>query len=263
MSEETVVIVTVCSILLLMLLLLGFIAGIMVFYQKKRKAFLRELHNVTTKYEQEILRVQLEVQEQTLSHVSREIHDNIGQSISLAKLYLLSESSSNTVEKIDHTVEILTKAMDDLRTLSKNLTIEEIKSEGLGKVLENQVNQLKKTGRYAVRFEVRGRDVCLDDQREIVLFRIFQETINNIIRHAQATMIHIDLNYQADFVSLFIFDNGIGFPFPVGADQATIKSKGRGLNNMTDRAQLIGATLAINSRPGLGTSIEIKVPVTS
>ncbi|HVU97756.1 MAG TPA: sensor histidine kinase [Puia sp.] len=263
MSEKTVVLVTMAGVFSLMILLMGFITAVLFYYQKKRKTFISQLEDVKSKYEQEILRVQLEVQEQTLLHVSREIHDNIGQSISLAKLYMTTvpvDAGSRTAEMVNNTEQLLGKTMEDLRDLCKNLTLDEIKSEGLGKAIESQVNQLTKTESYSVIFEIRGNYRHLDDQQEIVLFRIFQESINNIIRHAKAREIQIILDYRPHELFLEIRDDGTGFAAPLAGKGSKPLTGGRGLNNMKARAELIQAQLTIKSHPGLGSIVSLIAP---
>ena len=162
----------------LLAIMIGFIAFISLLYQKKQHAFLHQLQRVKNAYEREGLKSQLEVQEQTLKQISMEIHDNIGQFISLAKLHLNTlELREGTLEaeKVDHAVDLLSKAMDDLRDISKSLSLELIRAGGLVKAIENQVSQFQKTARYAIAFSVTGNYEYLEEQKEIILFRIVQE----------------------------------------------------------------------------------------
>jgi len=264
MPEKTVILITVLGVLAMMLLLLGGIALMLFLHKKKMGRFFLQLEEVKAKNKEELLHVQVEVQEQTLAHVSREIHDNIGQSLSMAKLSITTlpaPTDAVTEKKIEEAIGLLSRAMDDLRDLSKSLTLEELKGEGLARAIESQLNHLKKAESHTVVFEVLGTYRYLDDQKEIILFRIFQEALNNIIRHAQATGVVVALDYQTSIVQLKITDNGVGFTPPNPGGTLRPASAGRGLINMKERAGLIEASFRIDSFPGMGSTITVVVPV--
>jgi len=264
MSEKTVILVTILGVVTMMLLLLGGIAVILFLHQKKIRKFFSQLEDVKAKNLQELLHAQLEVQEQTLSHISREIHDSIGQSISLAKLYITTippSSDHKTSKKVEDAIALLTKTMDDLRGLSNSLTLQELRDQGLAKAIESQLVYLRRTETYQIHFDISGNYRYLDDQREIILFRIFQEATNNIIRHAQATEIWIELDYQSTSVSLKVADNGIGFIRDTTALNRSLPTKSRGLANMKERAAMIHADFKMNTEPGKGTTILVTVPL--
>ena len=124
------------------------------------------------------------------------------------------------------------------------------------KAIENEFDILKKTGAYAVTLRIEGNYYHLPEQKELILFRMFQEIINNIIKHAQASAIDISIIFQPKQFMLCINDNGIGFNI---ADIDT--SKGIGLKNIINRSQLIGAFYSIDSKAAKGTTIKITLPV--
>jgi len=264
MQEKDTIIVYFGICIALLVILIGFIAIISFLYQKRQHAFLQQLQGVKNTYEQEGLKTQLEVQEQTLSHISMEIHDNIGQFISLAKLHLNTldlRPETADAEKVADAVDLLSRAMDDLRDISKSLSLELIRTGGLAKAVESQVNQLRKTARYVIDFSVTGSYYDLEEQKEIILFRILQEALNNVIRHAKASKVDIQLNYLSSQVSLLITDDGVGF----NASNYWTKGErggGGGLNHMLARSSLINAQFQVDSIPGEGASILVTVPYT-
>jgi len=234
----------------------AFIAWILFAYQKKQNAFQAQLENIKDNNEKELLRSQLEMQEQTFQYISQEIHDNVGQFISLAKLHLNTIDLSNdkaATERIENSTELLGKALDDLRDLSKSLSSEMIKNAGLLKAIELQVSQLRKAGRYDVSFELSGNYVYMEEQKEIILFRIMQEAINNILRHAKASRIEITLTCKPEGLLMCVRDNGKGFDSFASTDGSN------GIINMRKRAKLIHADLNINSTTE-GTVITIQTP---
>lgn len=244
---------------ILVLLLLGFVLFILFLYKRMQQSFALELETVKTNFEKELLKTQLEIQEQTFQYISQEIHDNIGQFISLAKLQLNTLDYNNPKvmrEKVGESADMLTKALDDLRDLSRSLSSEIIRTNGLAAAIEMQIIQLRKLELPEVVYEVDGEYQFLDEQKEIFILRILQEAINNIIRHSEARLVNIQLSYQQNNLSLSIRDNGKGFSASGGGGGA----KTSGIGNMTKRAKMIGAVYSIESRIGMGTTVSLSVP---
>jgi len=257
MQDRRIILIIIFLIcILLVAAMAGFIAWILFAYQKKQTAFQEQLETVRNNYEKELLKTQLEIQEQTFQYISREIHDNVGQFISLAKLNLnmLDLDTEPARMQVHNSTELLTRALDDLRDLSKSFSSDMIRHTGLVKAIEMQVSQLQKTGNYDIIFEVRGNYNYLQDERELILFRIIQEAINNIIRHANASEIKLILFCSEDNLEMYIHDNGKGF------DMSRIANNGEGLNNMKKRTSLINASFTLESSPTEGTTILIISP---
>lgn len=256
-STKTVVFIFLVTTFLI-LLLLGFILVIVFFYRKRQQRTVVQMENLRANFEKELLTTRLEIQEQTFQYISQEIHDNIGQFISLAKLQLNTldfEDSNGLREKAAHSVELLTKALDDLRDLSRSLSSDMVRNNGLAAAMELQVSQLQKPGVAEISYAVDGESRFLDEQKEIFILRIAQEAINNIIRHSQATRVDIRLEYRPDGLSMSISDNGKGF------DQSVAKRKpSSGISNMRRRANMIGAQFIIQSKTGEGTLIRLYMP---
>jgi two-component system, NarL family, sensor kinase len=117
------------------------------------------------------------------------------------------------------------------------------------------VAQMEKTGAYEINLFVTGDIIFLDTKRELILFRIVQEALTNIIKHAAASIIKISIDYASDFVSLLISDNGKGFINNME------QKKGIGLINMNKRAKLLNGICEIKTNPADGTTIKIKIPL--
>ncbi len=250
-------------IILVTVLLFVVAAGIIVFvliYQKKQLQYMSERKQLKANYDKEILESRLEIQEQTMKSISQEVHDNIGQVLSVAKLNLnminVDDSAPVIQEKLNDISELLRKAIQDLRDLSKSLHSDIIAENGLLKAIESELNILKKTGAYVITLNIEGNYYHLPEQKELILFRMFQEMINNIIKHAQASVINVSVTFQPQQFMLGINDNGLGFNF-ANIDTA----KGMGLKNIINRSQLIGAHYFIDSQIAKGTAIKIDLPV--
>jgi len=235
----------------------------LLFLQNSRRKFhhQQELQMIQTRFEQEILLAQLEIQEQTMKNISQEIHDNIGQTLSLVKLNLNTidiQKQDIVPQKIANSKELVTKAIADLRSLSKSLHTDSILSVGLTKAIEFELRLIDKTGVYQTELKISGDPVSLDPQKELILFRIMQEAMNNIIKHAKATSISITMEYADKILVLSIEDNGCGFEMQAETGNRDL---GIGLRSMQNRAQLINSKFVIQSHPSSGTRIQITVPV--
>lgn len=213
-------------------------------------------------YERNILKTQLEIQEQTFRDISREIHDNIGLSLTLAKLQLNTidyRCAGSTTEKVNSSTDLISQAIQDLSDLSKSHNTEAIKSHGLYNTLKAEAEKISRPGKHRIEFTEEGNLFFLDAQKELILYRIAQEALNNILKHAAASRIWIKLKYGTDHVSLSIKDNGKGF------NKMEIEERGsgkmnNGLTNIRTRAKMLDGTCIINSNPGKGTLICVTVP---
>lgn len=231
--------------------------------RKRNEMFLNE-QKMKNEFQQTLLQTQLEIQEQTLKTISEEIHDNVGQVLSLAKLNLNTMDISKTAQlqgKIDSALAQVSKAINDLRDLSKSFNTDNISAIGLVRAVEYELDMIKKTGLHKTSFNVEGKIKRLEPQKELILFRIVQETLHNIIKHAGASSIWISARYTENDLELEIKDNGKGFDTAAAGDQDT--GSGLGIRNMNNRARLIGAEFNLSSIKDEGTSVAIVLPFVS
>jgi two-component system NarL family sensor kinase len=237
--------------------LVTFIFAILFLYQKRNILFMKRLEETKNIYEKSLLQTQLEIQEQTFQDIAREIHDNIGLSLTLAKLQLNTLDYNNIINTKENTrssVELISKAIRDLSDISKGLHSESIQTNGLYDTLKMEADRITRSGNYRVEFNVGGTPAFLDAQKELVLYRITQEALNNILKHAAATEIILTLQYESSKVTLCIKDNGMGFD-PNALEKKHSKKTMMGLNNMRTRAAMINGLCSINSAIGNGTTI--------
>ncbi len=264
MQDKNILVVIFIIIVVMIILLVFVIAFILSLYQKKQNLFFSQLELVRDKYEKELLKSQLEVQEQTLQDISRELHDNIGQFMTLAKLQLNTvdlPAGTRNSEKIFYSVNLITKALEDLRNISKSLSLEVIRSAGLSKAIEGQINQILSAGSCKIDFKILGNYNYMEEQKEIIIFRMLQEALNNILRHAEAKIIQIRLECSEVENVLLISDDGKGFTINKYIVDGKIYNHNGGLSNMFARAKLIDAMIDISSVIGKGTTVIIKVPL--
>lgn len=261
MQEREIYFVTIIGISLAVLLV-GFIVTMLFLYQRRQHRQEQEMLRVKDKYEREALRSQLEIQENTLKAIAQELHDNIGQLLSVVKLSLSAlplENGHPAHELVKHSRDVLNKAIFDLSDLTKSLHSDRINDVGLVESMRFELAAIKKTGLLDIQFSVSGAETQLPEQKAIFLFRMFQEMLNNIIKHSKATHVTVRLNYADDdtFV-LEVEDNGVGFNV-TEKQQSVSASRGVGLKSMFNRAQLMGAAISIDSEEGRGTRVQVKL----
>lgn len=229
---------------------------------ERQNSMLMKEQKLRSEYEETILHTQLEIQEQTLKTISEEIHDNIGQALSLAKLKLNTlkyDQPDLLVEKINDSRELVSKAIRDLRDLSRSLNTDSIASMGLVRAIEQELDILRKSG-FQTTLYTEGEIRKMEPQKELILFRIVQESLNNIIKHAGARTIRITALYTGNELDLQVEDDG------KGAEANSLDMDGNsyrslGLRNMYNRAGLIGGTFSIHSVPGNGTIVKLTIPI--
>lgn len=261
-QNQEIYFVTIIGIIL-GLLLVGFIVTILFLYQRRQQKQEQEMERMKDMYEKEALRSQLEIQENAFKTIAQELHDNIGQMLSVAKLSLSVlpvDKEHEAFEPLQGSVQTLNKAIVDLSNLTKGLHTDRIAQVGLTESIRFELYALKKAGILQVQFHQEGTEVEFGEQKSIFLFRIFQESLNNILKHAKATEMSVSLDYQDDLFILEIKDNGIGFNIEE-KKQSTASYSGVGLKSLFNRAKLIGADMTMTSEPGKGTTILIELPL--
>ncbi len=246
----------------LILLLVAFIILMLYLYKKRQIVFVHNLEQIKLDHERNILAAQLEIQEQTFQHISREIHDNVSLSLTLAKLQLNTlewGDSKKTMNMVESSIELLSRSIHDLSNISKSLDADAIIQQGLLSVLETEIKRISSTGLLTIGFEVSGSPVYLSTHKELIIFRIIQEAINNIIKHAGTKNASINLHYNSTHLHIGICDNGTGFDY---ADYLSKKKNNNkaGLKNMETRANMIKGRMQLKSQLGGGTSVSFTIP---
>ncbi|WP_246168930.1 sensor histidine kinase [Rudanella paleaurantiibacter] len=246
------------------LLLAVFIVSFALVFQRRQLENLRERSALKAAYEEEILKAQIEMQNQTLQAIGRELHDNIGQLLSVTKLYLNQLEDAEDLAQVRpltiKTNGVIDQTISGVRALSKSLDGDFIRDFGLIETLAFEVERLNGTGRLNASLRVQPDMQPLGFEREIILFRMVQEAINNLLKHAQARSLHVSLQTRDGQLLLQLEDDGKGFDYEGVMNQSIVNS-GAGLRNMQRRAELIGGKCTIDTAPGRGTRIAFVVPV--
>ena len=243
----------------LILLFVSFIVMIILLYQNKHAKHKQQIQEIRSSFENTLLASQIEIQEMTFQNISREIHDNIGLSLTLSKLNLTTLSQIEIDERIRHkinsSINFISTAIEDLRNISRSLNSDSISRDGFLHALEEEITTINKTGITIVNLDVIGTEKFFSGKTELVLFRIVQEAIGNALKHSNAKEINIKIEFLEPTVEITISDNGSGFN-----TENIVSTKGSGLFNMSARTKLINGSFNIKSDTN-GTLISITIPI--
>ncbi len=241
-----------------LLALIGIIMFLSFRYQKKKMEHKTEVFQMQSQFQREILETQLEVQNATLQHVGQELHDNIGQLISLTKIHAhsLEESSldDDQMESIQEIEKLLGETLQEVRQLTKSLDGDFVKEFGFISSLNHELQRIAKTKKLQTHLHAPVGTIKLGYQAELVLFRIMQEIFQNTLKHARAKNIWVRIEKEKTW-TLRIQDDGKGFN--LAESILDLSESGAGLRNIKRRAELIGFTAEWESAPGKGTIIHL------
>jgi two-component system, NarL family, sensor kinase len=262
LSSYSEVVYTAIAGVFLMLFLSAMTILSVIRYNNKLMKHEQEKNDLKVNFSQTLLQSQLEIQEQTLKNISQEIHDNVGQVLTLAKLNLATTVVTDglAAENIKTTQQLIAKAINDLRDLSRSLNTDYVQEMGLVRSIEYELELLKKTGTIETALNIQGKIVKLERQKELILFRIVQEAIHNIMKHAEAKTIEVAIQFMNETISIFVKDDGRGFDVSPLNDEGN-RVFGLGLRNMHNRATLIGAKFSVTSILQQGTEVYISLPI--
>jgi PAS domain S-box-containing protein len=206
-------------------------------------------------------------QEEEQRRIAMELHDQTGQDILFLKLQLqalkrrLRKDQDNLKNECDKILTLTDRIIEDVRRLAHGLSPSQLQALGLRTAVKALIQNFSDKTRIPIHHDVEALDNGFRLETEIVLYRIFQEALTNIYKHAQAKTVRIDVFRQGNTLSISIKDDGQGFvPYRDRTDEPTL-ARGMGLSALELRSRMIGADLKISSQPGQGTEINLFMPV--
>lgn len=247
------------ALILTTIIILVFTLGIIIFilqYRKRKMEYKLEKDILTKSHQEELLKTQIDIQVQTMKDIGREIHDNVGQKLTLASIYTgqLAHSSSNLEiqGKLNSIGAIINESLSELRSLSKSITNELIDSYELIQLLDNECARLRALNMCTVHFYHTNQKFQLSAIQKNFIHRIVQEFFQNSLKHSSCKQISINLSLIDNCLDLNLIDDGIGFDLQKSFE-------GIGLKNIKSRADLLNAFCSFNSEVGKGTQLNIKL----
>jgi signal transduction histidine kinase len=206
----------------------------------------------------------LRVQEDERKRISRELHDETGQALMVIRLYLgmlestaAGRGSRTQKNKIRETVEVVDRTIEGIRRIIGRLSPLVLKELGLVAAIRKEAKDLAKNTGVRARVMVAEDIDRLDPEVEMVIYRVVQETLHNVAKHAHAKSVNIILNYDHDRVRLLVEDDGVGF----SAKTSNSRGNSFGLAGIKERVHSIGGEVRVVSAKDRGTRIELAVPL--
>lgn len=239
--------------------LIVFVVLFFIAFQKRKNKFIMERIEAEQRFEKELVNSRLEIQEQTLKNIAWELHDNVGQLLSVANIQLnmmMTTASDEMKGQIKETKDVVAATVQEVRALSKTLNTEVVLNNGLVKSVRTELARFNRLNFLQTDLKIEGEIVSIKSEDEIIIFRILQEFFSNVIKHAKANNLFVVLCYCGDELEITVEDNGVGF-------NTFLNTGNSGLHNMKSRANLLGATYNLISKPNEGTKLNLIYPIKS
>ncbi len=254
MEQKALQLVIIVSAALLFTLLVVFITLFSYFQKKKMDFFLRQKEQ-EKQFDETLTKSLIEIKESALKNIAWELHDNVGQLLSLARLELniLQLKAGKNADKIMEVSAIIGDSLQEIRAMSKTLNAEVINNLGIVDAIQVEIDRFNKLKFIKTEFNINGKVIEIPQKDEIILFRMIQEFFSNTIKHSKATLLRVSLDYSPNSLSILVKDNGKGF-------NITKARKGSGLINIKSRAALIKTRLEFISDEK-GTEMKLTYPI--
>ncbi|WP_236554679.1 sensor histidine kinase [Flavobacterium sp. 9AF] len=194
-------------------------------------------------FQSELIKTRVEIKDQTLTEISKELHDNIGQIISVAIMQLnMYTQRDETVTKTDleEVKSVMAKSLDEIRILSRIINKDNLINTNFIESIENDFKRIEKLKNIECKLYLNCNFPKINVEHELILYRIFQESIHNSLKHSSSKKLEMNISCDDEILTIQLKDFGIGF-------DSNQNYKGLGLNNIKFRAKLIGANLSLNS----------------
>ncbi len=243
------------SILAALLLLSGFL------YYRQRVARQEQQSQVALAEQQEKATIAIiEAEEKERKRIASDLHDGVGQLMTAAWMNLqafdesMKDEQSPTYPMFNKTLELVKESCNEVRQVSHNMMPNALLRKGLVNAVREFISQLN-TGKLSIHLATEELKNPLPSHIETILYRVIQESVNNVVKHAQASVLDISINQDNTGIDVLIEDNGKGFDPSI-----TRPTDGIGLQNISSRIQYLKGTVEWDSAPGRGTLVAIHIP---
>ena len=238
---------------MLVLAMVFFVVMLLVVNANRRHRHRAAMAEMELKRDRAVMDAEREATRQTLREVGRELHDNVGQLLTVVQLGLNTAIEENGDPRLSASRNVLEQGIDEVRRLGRSLNTDLWEDRSFTEAITAEAERLERIGHVKARVLVNGDPPDLPADSKTILFRVFQEIISNALRHGGADVIEIVIHGDP-YLSLSVIDNGTGF------DTELVRRKG-GIQNIRQRCQLIGFEALCKSAPGAGCRWHIR-PVT-
>ena len=221
----------------------------------------QQINQLLSEQELKSINSMLEGQETERQRIAQDLHDKLGSTLVAARMNfeaIRDHGDMSTVQPYQTAQDLLDRAIEDARNIAYNLLSGVLTKFGLIAALEDLKNTVEGTGNIEMKLLTNNLDERLSGEVELNLYRIIQEFVSNVLKHAKATNITVQLNRHNGDLTLTVEDNGLGFD----SKKTGVEKGGMGLKNVESRTMKINGTFQIDSTPGRGTIMIINVKLT-
>ena len=213
--------------------------------------------SLEVEYQQKMLLSALESQENERQRLAGDLHDSIGAMLSTIRLSVLTIARTENLntEGIQQTKKMIDDTIDSVRRISRDLMPSTLEKLGVSQTIHEMCDQYTAVSGMAIEFEQQGNGVHFEKSKEVMLFRIVQELVNNAIKHSKGSCIRVSLNWSHKLF-VRVEDDGIGFNF----EEKKQSSGGIGLFNMQNRVKMLNASLEYETHQAKGTKAILTIP---
>ena len=216
-----------------------------------------ELNEQRVNRQKQITEAVILAQEKERTEIGKELHDNVNQILGASNLYINTAMTDEEMrqELLERSTELVSKAINEIRKISKSLITPGLREIGLIESIEDVIDDMK-LARADLAIELDLQNISeeqIEDRRKLTVFRIVQEQLNNIVKHARATRVLIRLSMEGSNIVVTVADNGVGF-------DVSRHRKGVGITNIISRTELFNGKVEIQSQPGEGCTLSVSLP---
>jgi hypothetical protein len=240
------------SFVLVFVILVACIFIFFIVFDRKKSKFLLEREQAKRAYEKELSESKIEIQEQILKNISWELHDNIGQMLSASKMQLSAlgkQDSNNNDIALSDSIKILNDVILDIRQLSRTLNNDYIDFNGVVRSTELEIERFNRLKYVKATMTIMGEETAIDDKDEVILFRIIQELLSNIVKHSKATELNVSFDFREENLTIKVKDNGVGF-------NGKHEGSGIGMANLNNRVKMLNGSIQFINNNGLEVAVE-------
>ncbi|MCU7497118.1 MAG: sensor histidine kinase [Ignavibacteria bacterium] len=223
-------------------------------HEKQEEATSQQLRNLSSRLQS--------IREEERTMIAREIHDELGQVLTVLKIQIsllankLRDDQDDLKEKIEQASGVIDKTVESVQRISSKLRPGILDNLGLIPAIEWQAQDFQERTGIKCDLSLPKEEISMDDEKSTAIFRIFQEALTNVARHAKASLITVYLGVSAENLVLEFTDNGMGI-----TEEQIRDPKSLGLLGMKERAFILGGSVVINGEPGRGTSVKVLMPM--
>ncbi|RYY12818.1 MAG: PAS domain-containing sensor histidine kinase, partial [Chitinophagaceae bacterium] len=223
--------------------------------QDKINSIEKRMLSLKIQAQKKVTRAIIKGQEHERNHIGRELHDNVNQLLASAKLYLGIAANKNPRLKrlIEYPVELINNCVDEIRSLTHGY-VTPLKNIDLRETVQSLLDKVENGSSIKTKLDYDHMDTTIGDELKLNLYRVIQEQLNNIVKHAHAKSIIVSICISNNEICLSISDDGVGFNIDA-------RRNGIGVSNMINRVEMFNGDLRIDSAPGAGCRVHVNIPV--